>query len=280
MRFAKIYLEITNVCNRGCSFCPKTAREPAFLRVERFAQYAERLRPYTDYLYLHVMGEPLLHPQLDRILDHAGSLGYRVILTTNGTLLQEQIGMLLSKQALHKLNISLHSFEANGPGDLDAYLSRCIAASKRAAASGRVVNLRLWNLDSAAQPGANRENEHILALLHSAFPGEWPLRRGDDCLSEMIYLHRDRIFQWPDLEADEQPVRACYGLKDHIAVLCDGRVVPCCLDHEGVLTLGSLDDQSLDEILAGPRAQAMLRGFAKRHAVEPMCQRCGYATRF
>ncbi len=63
-------------------------------------------------------------------------------------------------------------------------------------------------------------------------------------------------------------------------MLCDGRVVPCCLDHEGVLTLGSLDDQSLDEILAGPRAQAMLRGFAKRQAVEPMCQRCGYATRF
>ena len=63
-------------------------------------------------------------------------------------------------------------------------------------------------------------------------------------------------------------------------MLCDGTVVPCCLDAEGTLALGNLFDTPLDEILASPRARAIYENFTNRRAIEPLCLRCDYARRF
>ena len=109
----KAYLEITNVCNLSCSFCPGTGRKAGFLAPEDFRTLAGRLRPHTEYLYLHLMGEPMLHPQLGQLLDIAGELGFRVMITTNGTLLPRRGGLLLASPAVEKVSISLHSFEGN-----------------------------------------------------------------------------------------------------------------------------------------------------------------------
>ena len=74
--------------------------------------------------------------------------------------------------------------------------------------------------------------------------------------------------------------RFCLGLREQAAVLCDGTVVPCCLDHEGDIPLGNLLEQSLEEILSAPRAAALLRGFSDGKPSEELCRRCGFATRF
>ena len=105
--FKRMYLEITNVCNLRCAFCPGTNRPQRFMTPEEFRQLAARLRPYGTYLMLHVMGEPLLHPQLAELLDIAGALGFRVCLVTNGTLLPRQLSTLEGSPALHKLSLSL-----------------------------------------------------------------------------------------------------------------------------------------------------------------------------
>ena len=111
MRFAKVYLEISNVCNLSCAFCPGTRRQKRVMDEEAFASLLPKLRPYTDFLYFHLMGEPLLHPKLDTFLKLAGDAGFKVILTTNGTLLQKQQEILLNAPALHKVNISLHALK-------------------------------------------------------------------------------------------------------------------------------------------------------------------------
>ena len=143
MHFSRCYLEITNRCNLACSFCPKTKRPARTINPVEFRHLAEKLRPYTDYLYLHVLGEPLLHPQLGEILDICRELLFRVVITTNGTLLPAQETMLLSSPALYKINVSLHSFEANAPGDFGAYLSGCFSFAKKAGEAGKLVDLRL-----------------------------------------------------------------------------------------------------------------------------------------
>ena len=112
-RFRKVYLEISNRCNLSCAFCPGTKRRPGTMDEVHFAAALEKLRPFTDYLYFHLMGEPLCHPELEHFLAMAGQAGFRVILTTNGTLLPARQDMLLTAPALHKINISLHAFEAN-----------------------------------------------------------------------------------------------------------------------------------------------------------------------
>ena len=98
-RFRKVYLEISNVCNLSCSFCPGTKRKPHIMNEAEFAAIAEKLRPYTDFLYFHLMGEPLCHPELPRFLEIAGGLGFKVILTTNGTLLSKHQNILINAPA-------------------------------------------------------------------------------------------------------------------------------------------------------------------------------------
>ena len=132
----KAYLEITNICNLACAFCPGTRRDKAFLSPEQFRILAGRIRPHTQYLYLHLMGEPLLHPQLEELLDIAAELDFRVMLTTNGTLLPKRQALLCQSPAVQKVSISLHSFEGNTPcGDPSDYLDACIAFAKAASAA-------------------------------------------------------------------------------------------------------------------------------------------------
>ncbi len=273
MRFQKIYLEITNLCNLRCAFCPGTKRTPRMLRREEFAALLPKLRPWTDYLYFHLMGEPLCHPQLEEFLALAGEAGFKVILTTNGTLLRSRQDMLLGAKALHKVNISLHAFEAN---DLDVpfsqYLDDCFRFGQLA--EGKIIiNYRLWN-----SGGSDSKNEEILCSLQRYFPQPWKEEWQGPRIGSRVFLQYGEKFDWPDLGAPEggEQLR-CYGLKDQIGVLCDGTVVPCCLDHEGDIPLGNLFRQDMDEILASPRTQAILQGFAGGCAVEELCRKCGYA---
>lgn len=275
-RFRKIYLEISNLCNLKCRFCPGTRRQPKAMTEEEFAFLLPRLRPWTDYLYFHLMGEPLCHPKLARFLEMAGQAGFRVILTTNGTLLEKQQDMLLAAPALHKVNISLHAFEANDLAvPFSEYLRQCFAFG-RAAAGEKLVVYRLWN-----EGGANQRNQEILSALEDAFPKPWVAEPRGTRLANRTYLETGEKFDWPDLNAPERGERVfCYGLRDQIGILADGTVVPCCLDHEGDLALGNLFRQDMEEILASPRAQAIREGFRNRQAPEALCRKCGYATRF
>ena len=274
--FRKVYLEISNICNLKCAFCPGTRRTPHAMTEEEFSSLLPKLRPWTDYLYFHLMGEPLCHPLLERFLKLACAAGFRVILTTNGTLLKKQEKILLSAPGLHKINVSLHAFEANDLSvSFEDYLQDCFRFGQHAQGKPIVV-YRLWN-----NGGANEKNQQILSVMEQYFPKPWQEDRRGVRIGDRVFLEYGDKFDWPDLSAEDGGSRVfCYGLRDQIGVLCDGTVVPCCLDHEGDLSLGNLHRQSLEDILSTPRAQAIRDGFAHRNAPEELCRRCGFARRF
>ncbi len=272
----KAYLEITNICNLACSFCPGTKREKAFMSVDDFRRYAAKLRPHTQYLYLHLMGEPLLHPELEKLLEITNEFDFRVIITTNGTLLKERAQLLLEAPAVHKINISLQSFEANNKGVLEEYIRSCAAFAAVASKVGKLCVLRLWNNN-----GLDSLNTKIESILEEHFPKPWRESRSSRSLADKLWLEPGDKFDWPDMSAADQGENCfCYGLRDQIGVLCDGTVVPCCLDHEGDIPLGNLHTQELDEILNSDRAKKIYDGFSRRQAQEELCRRCAYARRF
>ena len=275
-RFNKIYLEISNICNLSCAFCPGTKRKKHALTEEEFSTLLLKLRPYADFLYFHLMGEPLCHPNLRRFLELAGNAGFKVILTTNGTLLKKQQEILLSAPGLHKVNVSLHAFEANDLAmPFGTYLDQCFSFGK-AAEGKKIVVYRLWN-----QGGADELNAQILTAMERCFPKPWKEDRRGVRIGEKVFLEYGDKFDWPDLAAPEGSCQVfCYGLRDQIGVLCDGTVVPCCLDHEGDLALGNLFTEDMETILETPRAKAIYDGFTDRMAAEELCRKCGYARRF
>lgn len=275
----RVYIEITNICNLSCAFCPGTRRDGAFMAPADFARVLRRLQGVTEHIYLHVMGEPLLHPELPALLALAAEGQFNVYVTTNGTLLGERGAALLAAPAVRKVSVSLHSMEGNGAEALTDYLEAVWDFAIRASAAGIICALRLWNLG-----GAEERNGEILAFLEDKL-GAHPLslpqpRRGSWRLDERLYLEQAEKFDWPDLEAAEQDTRFCLALRDQAAVLVDGTVVPCCLDHEGDIPLGNIFDTPMEEILAAPRARALYDGFSQGKPSEALCRRCGFARRF
>ena len=275
-RFRKVYLEISNLCNLNCSFCPGTKRRKHFMTEEEFQLLLYKLQPWTDFLYFHLMGEPLCHPKLYRFLDLAGQAGFRVILTTNGLALPQHADRLCNARELHKVNISLHAYEANDLSvPLSEYMNGCFLFGKQA--EGKViVSYRLWN-----QGGADAQNAAIIEALHHHFQNPWVTEKRGIRIGDKVYLEHADKFDWPDLTAPIQSETVfCYGMRDHIGVLCDGTVVPCCLDHEGDIALGNLLQEDMADILEKPRAKAIYAGFSCGKVPEELCRRCGYATRF
>ncbi len=246
------------------------------MQEETFSKVLERIRPYTDFLYFHIMGEPLCHPKLERFLFLAGESGFKVILTTNGTLLRQKQDILLNASALHKVNISLHAFEANDLSiPFEQYLDACLSFGK-AAEGKKLTVFRLWN-----NGGADTLNTTILQKMESCFPKPWGVEKRGTRIGNRVYLEYGDKFDWPDLNAEERNGRFfCYGLRDQLGILYDGTVVPCCLDHDGNISLGNVLHEELSDIISSPRAAAIYNGFSNGIASEELCRKCGYAKRF
>ena len=273
--YSRVYVEITNICNKNCSFCPKNKRQPRRMTMEEFAHIASSIAPVTDYLYYHVMGEPLTHPLLPSFIEYASSLGLKSAVTTNGTLLSER-GDELIRSGVYKVNISVHSFESGSAEAHRKYISDCLDFADKASSAGVLVVLRLWN-------GGVTEtlNDETRKLIFDRFGAPEQISARGVRLRNKLHLEYADRFAWPDTNAAEMGDNVfCYGLSDHFGILCDGSVVPCCLDHEGDITLGNVFTTELTEILSCGRAEAMKNGFKCKKATEELCRKCGYARRF
>lgn len=274
--YSRVYVEITTICNRNCTFCPGTMRENRRMTLEEFQQIVQKLKGVTNYLYLHVMGEPLTHPLLPMFIRYATEEGFRVVITTNGTLLVKR-GEELLKSGIYKVNVSVHSFEEGSNAEYLNYLSGCAKFADNAGKKGILTILRLWN--NGYDEGRNISTLEVLKEYFSS--EEWAEDSRGYRIRNKIHLEYGERFEWPDRTKKDLGAEVfCYGLKDHFAVLCDGRVIPCCLDREGEITLGNLFEQTAEEILESKRAVAIREGFQKRQATEELCRKCGYARRF
>ncbi|MGL4741615.1 MAG: radical SAM/SPASM domain-containing protein [Sarcina sp.] len=284
-RFKKIYIETTNICNLSCDFCPKTSRKLGFMKKEQFDIILEKIRPYTDYIYLHLMGEPLLNKNLEEFILAAKQKGFKINITTNGTLLGENGKAIIETNAVRQVNISLHSFEANQEVDFESYIYDVITFVKEAnEKSDTICALRLWNLDSPYE-AKNKLNEKILGILEEEFGITFSLEeyfkeKTNVKVKDRVYIMTAEKFKWPvmgGIPANERTF--CYGLRTQLGILLDGTVVPCCIDSEGNIPLGNIFESGLDEIINSSRAKAIYDGFSCGKAVEDLCKKCGFTDR-
>lgn len=269
--YARAYVEVTNICNMHCSFCHGHSRQARQLTREEFSHILTQLQGQTQYIYYHLMGEPLTHPLLPEFIRMAGQQGFYSMLTTNGTLLQKQ-GQALLEAGVHKVSISIHSFEKGTQQAQWQYLSQVAEFAEAAAEKGVIVCLRLWN--RGHETGSPEE------ILRQLLPGDWQENTRGYRVRDKLFLEWGDRFGWPDKDNDIQDgAPVCYGMRNQFGILSDGTVVPCCLDSEGAIGLGNVFRTPLAEILGSPRAKAIAEGFQKGIAVEDLCRRCPYARK-
>lgn len=285
-KYKKVYIEITNICNLKCNFCPETKRQLKYMDKYSFSHIIQEIKPFTDYIYFHLMGEPLLNPELSNFLRICSENGLKVNITTNGTLLDRVRDILLNSAALRKVSISLHSFEANEQKvELQKYINGVMDFVKDASEKGIICELRLWNQDSEGIKASNNRNSDITRIIEEALQLDFSLlqvseQKSNFKLRNNLYIHFAEKFEWPDVDRDIVGEEVfCYGLRDQFGILVDGTVVPCCLDNEGNIPLGNIFEQPLRDILDSHKAKKIYDGFTGRFAVEELCKKCGYAKR-
>lgn len=285
-KFHRAYIEITNICGLACSFCPPKESPSQTMELEFFSHILNELKPYTDEVALHVMGDPMVLSNLMCYLDAAYRAGMKVMITTSGFYLDASRREALFHPAIRQVNISLNSFNKNSVARtfesyMEPILELCSEKLRRGA--DWFINLRLWNLDETHSE--SEFNTRLFERLESHFDVD-PIaeqvlgERQSIRLASKILLHFDRYFEWPSLNNPMHGDGYCHGLSKQIAILVDGRVVPCCLDSEGIMTLGNLHETNLGKILHAERSVKILNGFEIGKCSEELCQKCSYKERF
>lgn len=274
-KFKKIYIEITNNCNLSCSFCSKDNRKKTSLTLEEFEYILSEIKDYTEYIYLHVKGEPLLHKNLIDFLHLAEKYNLKVNLTTNGVLIKEKGRELLDCKALKKINFSLHS-ENNKENYLKDIFEMSDVLSTKI-----VIIYRLWTLnDNQLDKKSTSVVEKIISYYNlSTKIVENLYKEKNIKIKQNIYVDKDNEFVWPNIANNHTSCGYCHALKTHLAILSNGVVVPCCLDSEGVINLGNIFEKSLEEIITSKRYQNLKKSFQDRKPSEILCQRCTYKDR-
>lgn len=273
-RFKQIHLEITTLCNLSCSFCPKTTRTPPHISPAQFESRVREILPVTDLIYLHLMGEPLSHPQFGEMLKIAEQLNAPIGITTNGTLVHRKIEELRSP-AIRQFNVSFHAFTDRKKTEIAAESVKTVAANN----PNLYVNLRLW----MSGTDADLTKDLVASTLMNVFGFGRDViddhllgKRSSRNIGGNVYVHFDRPFDWPGNAAPDS-CGTCHGLHAQIGILTDGTVVPCCLDNEGQIPLGNIDELALDQILGSTKAKAIRGGFTRGEMIEDLCKKCGYA---
>ena len=264
-RFKKVYVEITNHCNLSCSFCIQNKREVQHISISQFKILLEKLKGYTDYLYFHILGEPLMHPEIQELITLANHEGFYVNITTNGYL----IGRIQDNLNIRQVNVSLHSYDERYGKSLENYLDDVFQAVDQLSGHGTYVSLRLW---------VNTfYHEQIIAYINKRYQTQLTNKEEVYRIKERVFVNRFHEFIWPDLNNYYYCSKgSCYGLRDHIGILVDGTIVPCCLDTEGVLRLGNIYEDELEDVLTTERCLRMKEGFSQNQKVEELCKHCSF----
>ena len=260
--YKKVYLEITNNCNLNCSFCIKNNRDKKFIGIDEYKNILAKLKNYTKYLYFHVSGEPLLHPKINDFID-IGSKDFFINITTNGYLIKR----IKDNFNIRQINVSLHSFSEKYNISLENYMKDLIEVIDNLS-NKTYFSLRFW-VD-------NKYNKEIIKILENKYQKKIKLKSGFE-LTKNVFVSINKEFIWPDLDNDYyNEIGTCYALKDHIGILVNGDVIPCCLDANGILKLGNIFNDDLNDIINSYKYQNMLNGFKRNYKCEELCKKCNF----
>lgn len=270
-KFKKIYIEITNNCNLACSFCSIDHREKETITLEKMETLLKKINDYTDYVYLHVKGEPLLHPELEGILNLCEKYHKQVNITTNGTLLKEKCD-LLNHPTIRQINLSLHSENKK-----ENYLEDIFETVDKL--NSKIIIYRFWTMDNGILNEKSIEIVNKIINYYKLSPEIVEKIKTEKHIKirDNLYMDKANEFVWPNLENKYNNDNGfCYALRDQLAILVDGTVVPCCLDSDRVINLGNIYEQTLEEIVNSNHYQEIKQGFCNRQVTEELCKHCSF----
>ncbi|HSB71504.1 MAG TPA: radical SAM protein [Candidatus Methylomirabilis sp.] len=313
----RLHVELTNRCNFSCEFCPDRSMRrprgtmPLSMVEELLAQAGQE--NLARQVHFHVMGEPLLYPDLPEAVRFARSGDMEAWVTTNGSLLTPELLMELQAAGLSHLTISLQTpdaptFALRGSRFLafEQYRERLIGTVRAFLPHASGMRLSLCFLSNPLRrfhaPGASnirvaesgRElRAHMGRWVEWIFGGTALERQVPDLLVRLkgagilteagvpMTAHLDlrvRVLgNWAGhFEGPIVPARFgyCPGLSENFGILWNGDYVICCADYDGRTVLANCSEKPLREYLSLPAVQEIAGGFRRYRVVHPHCRQC------
>jgi len=286
VKFHRVYIELTDICGLSCSFCT-TQPTNRTMSLEHFELIVAQVKPYTQEVALHMMGDPLVLSNLKEYLNILQRHKLRAFITTSGYYINQHHPSTLLHEATKQINISINSYNKNqNTLTLDEYLDPIfeLIEYKLNHNIDKFINLRLWNLDEALSEQEFNQNffDKISTQFDISLDSKqiFTQKPKNIRIAPKTLLHFDHYFEWPSLDNPHYGNGTCQGLDSHFGILSNGVVVPCCLDTQGVITLGDISKEPLEKILHTHKTKCIVDGFKKGIATEELCQKCSYKKRF
>jgi len=272
-----INLEPTGFCNLRCAVCSyqqnrgKGYLEPglALRTIDEAADYG------VSEIRFFLAGEPLFHPHLGELIAAARERGLLTQVHTNATILDARRAEMLLDSGLDTLSLS---FDGETASEYEAI--RCGGEFQR------TLDYILDFLHRKKERGSRRPYV-TLQVIKPFRPGSPPTPvLSEEFRQRFTDLPVDRFlalypFTWPGQEKQEyaRPVGRkffpCPVLWQSLSVAWDGRVLGCCGDLNGVITLGHVGENRLEDIWNGPAMQEMRRlHIQEKHHTIPLCRDC------
>ncbi|TKX32957.1 SPASM domain-containing protein [Campylobacter aviculae] len=278
MKFKKIYIELSDICGLKCDFCPSKKAVRGIMSIEKFDILAKQIHNQSKLFTLHLLGDPLLLPDLESYLKIAKEYKMKLEITTSGFYFNDRNkNLLLIYDNIYQINISLMAFLSQNKLSLEEYFKPIIEFCKEHLKNknSSFINLRLWNL--GADFKIPKENLVIYEFLSKEFQKNIDNALIKNHLARHIILHQNTLFKWPNLS--DTPLYfhgKCYALKEQIGILSDGTLVPCCLDTKGDINLGNVFEKDFQSLLKSERLQFMKKSFEANKRIERLCQSCEF----
>lgn len=264
-KFKSIYIEITKACNLSCRFCPSSSvNTHEYLSLDNFKYIVDQVKDYTEGIYLHILGEPLLHKDLFKFIEYA-SRYVKVSITTNGRLIKKFIDQLIESN-LYVLNISLQSLIKEDVDIIDEYLLQIknLLDNKK---DKMAVHLRMWN-----DKEVNLElNNYLINYFNQLDLNNY----------HNVNLSVQDEFKWPDLNDNNNLVKSsCLGGKSQMGILLNGDVVICCLDYLGKTCISNIYKNSFVDIINSDLFTKVIKGWNDLNPYFDLCKKCTFRNRF
>ena len=258
------------------------------MTLEKFDKLNLQLKDVTKELAYHVVGDPLVLSNLQEYLNISLKHNLKVNITTTANNLRKEHFDILMNDTIRQINFSINSYNANShKKTLDEYINPILDFCEYAVLKKQhfFINLRIWNLDETQS--AKEFNTQVFEKVNKRFDSSINIedmyneRPKNIKIARMIFFNFDEYFNWPSLDNDfVSKEGTCYGLDSHFGILSSGTVVPCCLDKDGIVNLGNINNSQLTDILNSKKVKEIQKGFKDNRLIEEFCQKCEYRTRF
>ena len=248
------------------------------MNTEKFEEVIRKIHKHTKLVCLHVKGEPLVHKQLGDILKILEKYDLKANITTNGTLIKEKIDIIKNSKAVRQINFSIHSITQNENLNKQ-YIQDIFESADQL--ENVIISYRLWNLQSIQE---NNINNFIIKAIEDYYNIKnlrQQLKENDFIqIKQNMFINQDIEFTWPSLNKEVIIENGrCLALKEQIAILVDGTVVPCCLDNNGDIPLGNILEQALEKIISSDKSVTIKKNFENSIITCDLCRTCGFLQR-